>query len=223
MPLLFVLIFLCIIDSVTVIVSRYKGRTATGHITKVLINPLFYTTLFCYFIYHNVDPQEYIILLCPMAFYTIGDILMNPNGKRLYFLLGQLAFAIGHLCMMHFWLRYGVNIAFFEKGILISLAMYIAFAVAVYKRSKRKRSLLYFLPFSLVLFGLIASSIGTYNGLLPTALRTFGALCITLSSGSIGINETFDYQIPDYVVTILYVVANALFVISASLSIMPSI
>ena len=223
MLLLYVLIFLCLADCISIVISRYYGRTITGHTLKILLNPLIYSILFVYLIKHGVSYHEFEILFIPMVCYTIGDICMNPDGFSMFFVIGQAFFVIGHVFYSIFWLRNGIHESFFSYGVLLALLFFVAFGIGVMKKAKDKKVILFILPYAIVLSLFLATALGAYNGLLPTSLRSAGVISCIFASTAIGANVTNRYDTPDFVVSIFYILACLLLAISAGISIMQGV
>lgn len=220
MALLYVLIFLSLVDCASIVISRYHGRTMTGHTLKILLNPLIFSILFVYLIKHQVNYHDYEILFLPMILYTIGDMCMNPDGLSIFFIIGQACFAMGHVFYSIFWLRNGIEFPFILYGILLAIAFFGAFGIGVMKKAKDKRTLFFMFPYSIVLLYFLAMAFGTYDGLLSTSLRSLGVICCIFASTAIGANVTNRYRTPDYIVTLFYEASYILLALSSGISLM---
>lgn len=214
MTALFVVLAMFIVDATIHLISRSHKRGMVGHVTKLFLMPLLYSLipLFCNAFSLSVD-YPIIILLVALC-YTLGDICLLSHSSNTLFILGELAFSLGHIFFIVYFFLMGINIPLFIIGLVVGLVIILDFIKRLRGEGSLRDNLKFYL-YGVMLVLFVASAFGSYEGhMLPTILSALGALVFIISDASIAFTMTGYKAYSDLFTMSTYIGANTLLVLS---------
>ncbi len=179
-------------------------------ISKILIVPMLYLSFSSFASFVGIDLGNIECLIFALLFYTVGDLLMELDGK---FKLGSASFLAGHVLYMAYFLSLGFAIqdAIFW-GILWFSSFFLYFSSFVPVRGDR---LMTFYAAVLLLFGMIAGASGESGFYLHKIYAFFGVVAFTFSDSILVLQKRRGDEKDEMLVMFTYVSANVLLLLSA--------
>ena len=141
----YIILALFLIAAALNIAGTTKGREKLFAATKPLL-----LSLLCLYSVWRTFPEPDILLAAALFACFLGDVLLMPKGNG-WFVAGGLSFFAGHVMLSVIFAR-RVDFSHLPLRLLIPAAiLYIAAAVAVMARSRRKAPILMTIPMFLYL------------------------------------------------------------------------
>lgn len=116
--------------------SKLAFNDGVANMTKPLLMPLLYSTMFAVAGRLGIAIEDPWVIVVVAVLYTLGDILLIPKDRPVFFMSGALSFIAGHMFFAAYFMLESFSLVFFLIGIA---AASVPFASYMHKVLRKER------------------------------------------------------------------------------------
>ncbi len=194
--------------------SRLKDSRLAGCITKPLLMPLVYSSMFMLSDQLSIDVSRPYMIAAIAVLYTLGDILLMPKDNMISFFIGAGSFMAGHLVFVAYFVMMSFSPAFLILGAAIGAVPFAFYMRKVIR--KKTEDLWAFALYGSVILVFFTGAFATFSFHKPlgTILAILGVVFFGYSDSRIVYNIVKHRDTSDFEIMWTYIAANILLSLS---------